>query len=151
MYSLRKFFVTKRINESNLRINNGNIYKFIFTFKFNNAIIDVEVYKNKEDYQRSDSIKEEQTFNQYLDNLNNYTIDSHDPGLESGDKLIYLPDCSLNTLYLRSNISEELFGDLHNSEDTIISQNLSKSSLTKLFISIKPVKYLIGVNLGANI
>ena len=88
--------------------------------KFNNAIIDVEVYKNKEDYQRSDSIKEEQTFNQYLDNLNNYTIDSHDPGLESGDKLIYLPDCSLNTLYLRSNISEELFGDLHNSEDTII-------------------------------
>ena len=88
--------------------------------KFNNAIIDVEVYKNKLDYQKSKSLKEEQTFNEYLDKLNTYATDPADPGLSDGNKQIYLPDCSLNTLYSRSNINEELFGDLHNPEDAII-------------------------------
>ena len=88
--------------------------------KFNNAIIDVEVYNNKSDYKKSISKKEQQTFNEYLDKLKNYTIDPVDPGLSNGNKQIYLPDCSLNTLYSRSKINEELFSDLHNPEDTII-------------------------------
>ena len=53
--------------------------------KFNNAIIDVEVYKNKKDYQKSLSEKEQWKFNEYLNELNS-------------DKQLYLSDCSLNTL-----------------------------------------------------
>tara|TARA_Y100001963_G_scaffold26352_1_gene35859 strand:+ start:40 stop:837 length:798 start_codon:yes stop_codon:yes gene_type:complete len=75
--------------------------------KFNNAIIDVEVYKNKKDYQKSLSEKEQWKFNEYLNELNS-------------DKQLYLSDCSLNTLYARSNIDQELFSDLYNSEDSII-------------------------------
>ena len=62
--------------------------------KFNNPIVDVEVYDSEEDMERSKSKIRHVRFNYYLDNLH---------------KGWYLPDCSLEKLPVNETIYEDLF------------------------------------------
>jgi len=65
--------------------------------KFNNATVDVEIYKSNEDMERSISNIKQVKFDNYIDNLH------------SG---WYLPDCHLEKL----DIKEEIYEDLFNNE-----------------------------------